>query len=106
MQESEIINEEEDESDDDSERNGDVEDDNEDEFMEQEEDDEENVQVDESDQDDDDDAPQAAPVEHAPEHTYFFAGDTNMTPEGKEYNRKFPDEFNEDSPNKFMHHIL
>lgn len=29
-----------------------------------------------------------------------------MTPEGKEYSRKYPDEFNEDSPNKFMHHIL
>ena len=29
-----------------------------------------------------------------------------MTPDGKEYQRKYPDEFNEDSPNKFMHHML
>jgi hypothetical protein len=29
-----------------------------------------------------------------------------MMPDGKEYQRKLPEEFNEDSPNKFMHHIL
>lgn len=105
VQESEIISEEEDESADERDEGYVEEDDNEeDEFMEQEEDDEENVQV--SDDDDDDAPQQAAPVDKAPEHTYFFAGDTNMTPEGKEYTRKYPDEFNEDSPNKFMHHIL
>lgn len=26
--------------------------------------------------------------------------------DGKEYQRQYPEEFNEDSPNKFMHHIL
>ena len=76
--------------------------------MEQEEDDEANVQVLDGEQDDDDDASQqqAVPAAAAPEHTYFFAGDANMTPDGKEYQRKYPDEFNEDSPNQFMHHIL
>ena len=29
-----------------------------------------------------------------------------MTPDGKEYVREFPTEFNEDSPNRFMHHML
>jgi hypothetical protein len=29
-----------------------------------------------------------------------------VTPEGKEYTRKFPEGFDEDSPNKFVHHIL
>ena len=37
---------------------------------------------------------------------YFFAGDTNLMADGKEYQRQFPENFNEDSPNKFMHHIL
>jgi len=76
--------------------------------MEQEEDDEENVQVEDGEMDDDDDPAQQqqAPAVAVPEHTYFFAGDSNMMPNGKEYQRKYPDEFNEDSPNKFMHHIL
>lgn len=29
-----------------------------------------------------------------------------MMADGKEYQRQYPEEFNEDSPNKFMHHIL
>ena len=70
-------------------------------------DDNQNVQVEASD-DDDDEQPvqQMAQVDRVPERTYFFAGDTNVTPEGKEYQRKFPDGFDEDSPNKFVHHIL
>lgn len=65
------------------------------------------MQVDESEGDDDEDAPTPTEqVDRVPEHTYFFAGDTNVTPEGKEYNRKFPEGFDEESPNKFVHHIL
>lgn len=29
-----------------------------------------------------------------------------MMPDGKEYTRQFPEEFNDESPNKFMHHML
>lgn len=76
-----------------------------DEYLEQEEDDETNVQVSESD-DDDDESPQAVQIEKVPQRSYFFAGDTNMMADGKEYQRQYPEEFNEDSPNKFMHHIL
>lgn len=44
------------------------------------------MQVSESDDDDDDDAPQnAVQIEKVPQRSYFFAGDTNMMANGKEY---------------------
>jgi len=56
--------------------------------------------------DDDEEPGHAAPSDRIPETTYFFAGDTNVTPEGKEYQRKYPEGFDDESPNKFVHHIL
>ena len=67
----------------------------------------ENVQVESEDEEDEEEPAQsAAQVDRIPERTYFFAGDTNVTPQGKEYERQYPAGFDEDSPNKFVHHIL
>ena len=38
--------------------------------------------------------------------TYYAAGDQGMTPNGVEYVRTLPEQFNEDSPNKFMKNII
>ena len=84
-------------------------DEDQDEYLEQEEEDETNVQMSESDDDDDEEAQKLAAQKEAhrePEVSYYFAGDTNLTPDGKEYVRQFPEGFDEDSQNQFMHHIL
>ena len=38
--------------------------------------------------------------------TYFAAGDQGMTPNGVEYVRTLPEQFNEESPNKFMKNVI
>ena len=38
--------------------------------------------------------------------TYFAAGDQGMTPNGVEYVRTLPEQFNEDSANKFMKNVI
>jgi hypothetical protein len=38
--------------------------------------------------------------------TYFAAGDQGMTPNGVEYVRTLPEQFNEESPNKFMKSVI
>ena len=43
-------------------------------------------------------------IDHSME--FFAAGDQGMTPNGVEYLRTLPDQFNEDSENKFMKSIL
>ena len=43
-------------------------------------------------------------IDHSTE--YFAAGDQGMTPNGVEYIRTIPDQFNEDSDNKFMVKVL
>ena len=37
---------------------------------------------------------------------YYAAGDQGMTPNGVEYIRQMPDQFNEDSPNNFMRAMI
>ena len=37
---------------------------------------------------------------------YFAAADIGMTPNGVEYSRALPEQFNEESPEKFMHKVL
>merc|ERR1712086_210581 len=38
--------------------------------------------------------------------TYYAAGDQGMTPNGVEYVRTLPEQFNEESPNKFMKNVI
>ena len=43
-------------------------------------------------------------VDHSKE--FFDAGDQGMTPNGVEYVRTIPEQYNEESPNKFINNIL
>lgn len=61
-----------------------------------------------SDSDDDQDKQnlQLGDDETYGDKTYFAAGDQGMTPNGVEYVRTLPEQFNEESPNKFMKNII
>ena len=39
-------------------------------------------------------------------HEYFAAGDQGMTPNGVEYVRTIPEQYNDESPNRFLHNII
>ncbi len=63
---------------------------------------------DSSDDDSDDDRTnlQLKDDETYGDKTYFAAGDQGMTPNGVEYVRVIPEQYNEESPNKFMKNII
>ena len=105
IQQSQMMNDEEEDEGDDREYIQESEDE-EDEYLEQEEEDEMNVQIEDGEDDDEAQQQSMAQVEKPRQNLYFVAGDSNMMPDGKEYVRQFPEEFNDESPNKFMHHIL
>ena len=64
----------------------------------------------ESDSDSDDDGEFVqlhdgdADADHSME--FFTAAENGMTPNGKEYTRQLPSQFDEDSPNNFMRHMI